>query len=111
MRVTLDVDALLGAGSALVVILGGFAAGYVSLRRWIVRTAHPAQQAADQLRTSNGKTVAEHVESAVTQIAAVRSDLSALQQMAVTNRDIATAAQALAKSTSERLDRHLAGHA
>ncbi|HEX5542457.1 MAG TPA: alanine-zipper protein [Micromonospora sp.] len=125
LSVTLDVSAWLAAGAALVVVLGGLSAGYVSLRRWIQRVAHPARQAAEQLRTSTpGTTVADLVEG-------LSADVETLKRQAITNHSLATTAKdvassalalattaneraagafALAQNASERLDRHLTEH-
>lgn len=99
----IDLQALLDAGGSLVVLVGGLAAGYWGLRRWVQRAAKEAQAVNEQLKTSNGTTVAGYVEQTAQQITEMRAELAA-------QRDTATMAHALARSAHDRLDAHLIGH-
>lgn len=83
-------------------------AGYLALRRWLRRwiagVAKDSREAADQLRTSNGTTVAQYVEGMVKQI----KDVAAVAHDSARRADNA---YSLAEHTSRRLDDHiLRGH-
>lgn len=107
---TIDLVPVLGSLAALTVVVGGITAALVAIRRWIRNVARPAQQAADQLATSNGQTIGQYVEQVASDVTAVKAELGTLSTTAAENRELATAALALARHTGERLDAHLSGH-
>ena len=108
--VTLDVPAVLAAAASLITIGLGLIALYAKLRSWIQQVAQPAQQAAKQLRTTTGATVAELVEGLSADVASLKQRVSVNYDIATAARDKAMSAYTLAKSTSDRLDRHLVEH-
>lgn len=79
-------------------------AGWLALRKWlkgwVKGVAEDSREAARQLTTSNGKTVAEYVEQVAKQVA----DVSTLAQDTARRAD---AAATLAEMTSRRLDEHM----
>ncbi len=107
----IDVGYLLSAAASAVLVLGGLAAGVAWFRKWIRSVAADSREAAVQLRTRNGTTVAQYAESTAQDIAQIRTDMGALQSLAASNRDLAVGAYAIAAATAERLDKHLIHHA
>lgn len=107
---TVDLTALLTSGAALTVLVGGIAAALVAIRRWIRTVAEPAQRAAEQTATSNGRTAGQLVERVAREMGQVARDVSALTELAAENRDLALSARALAEQANARLDAHLIGH-
>lgn len=73
------------------------------LKHWVKGVAEDSREAARQLTTSNGTTVAQYVE----QVAGQVKEVSALAQD--TSRRV-EAVSTLAEFTSRRLDEHLLGH-
>lgn len=86
------------------------AAGYLAFRRWVQRVGADAREAAAQLKTRNGTTVAGYVEHVVDEVAHLRGEIATLTARTTENRDLAVGAHALAQATSDRLDAHLKGH-
>ncbi len=107
---TVDLLPLLAAAASLTVVVGGVAAALVAIRRWIRNVATPAQDAAHQLATSNGTTVANYVERVAGDVTDMKQELSVLGTWATENREIAQSALTLARHIGERLDAHLVGH-
>jgi hypothetical protein len=107
---TVDLTTLLPALASVTLVVGGIAAALIAIRRWIRNVARPAQAAADQLTTSNGRTVANNIEAMVGDIQEVKGELSTLNTWSTENREVAHAALTLARHMSDRLDAHLAGH-
>lgn len=114
----LDVSELLAGLAALTVVLGGIGGGLAWLKRWLrQQVAEPTQAAAQQLATSNGRTVAQYVEgltgdleSLTGDLARVSEELKVLSGWATQNRELANTGILLAKQAHERLDMHLTGH-
>lgn len=79
---------------------GGFFALRKWLRGWIAGVAEDSREAARQLTTSNGTTVAQYVERMDKQIAEVNT-------LAQNNAIRIEAVAAMADVTSRRLDEHL----
>lgn len=79
-------------------------AGWLALRRWLKNwvkgVAADSREAARQLTTSNGKTVAQYVE----QVAQEVKEVASLAQDSSRRAD---AAHTLAQHVSSRLDEHL----
>lgn len=106
-----DVNAWLGAGASLVVVVGGIAGALLWFRRWVrAQVATPVQAAAKQLETSNGTTVAGYVERLVADVAEVRKEQAAHAASVAAAAEQAAAALTLARHAHERLDAHLHGH-
>jgi protein-tyrosine-phosphatase len=99
---------VLTAATQVVIILGALAAGYASLRKWVRDTAGTAEvraevaaqaatTAAQQLATSNGRTVGQYVESSAAkldELAGMARDNRTLivetrRELAETRRDLA----------------------
>jgi hypothetical protein len=112
-----DLVQIIATAAALTVVVGGMAAALVAIRRWIAGVAATTDATKRQLTVSNGHTVGNYVEKLAAElpevrqeIADVKAEIGTLTSWSSQNRDIATAAAALAKHASDRLDEHLRGH-
>ena len=92
------------------ILVGLVSAGYWGIRRWVSRIAADQRKTADQLQTSNGKTVAGYVEQVATRVEHIEASVTALAEQGSSNRDLANSALALARGAHERLDDHLLKH-
>lgn len=107
----IDVPATLAALASLVVVVGGIAGALLWFRKWVrSQVAQPVQAAAEQLKTSNGTTVAGYVEHINEKMDDLGKRLGTLAEGQAQNLAIAVEGRALAKSAHERLDDHLLGH-
>lgn len=87
-------------GLAVSMAAGGFFAFRRWFKAWVGGVAKDSREAADQLRTSNGTTVAQYVERMDKQV----KEVSTLAQDTSRRVDAVTA---LAELNSRRLDEHL----
>lgn len=89
---------------SIITSLALLGAGYLAFRRWLKRwvagIAKDSREAAEQLRTSNGTTVAQYVEQ-------MDGKLNAVNTLAQDTSRRLDAVAALAQENSRRLDEHL----
>jgi hypothetical protein len=109
-----DVVQVMATLAAMVVVIGGIAAAVVAIRRWIGGLAEAAARAAEQtthqLRTSNGKTIAEYTEQTAAAVADLRSEIGVLTGLASNNHELASEAIRIAERAEAKVDAHLIGH-
>lgn len=88
-----------------ILLAGG--AIYLGVRKWVKKIARENEQAARQLKTSNGKTVADYVEGTAKDLASINVHINSLTAATQENRDRAVRAEAMAENAHRRLDTHL----
>ena len=104
---TVDLAQLIPFLVALCTLIALLGAGLRWIRRWIQEAAAPAHAAARQVRTSNGKTLAEYTESSARDLMVLKAHITDLARETQENRDRSVRAETLAASAHERLDKHL----
>lgn len=108
---TIDLAVALPILVQVATLLAALAAAYVALRKWVAKIAATSQTAAQQLTTSDGQTVAGHVETTAAELRKITDHLDELSAETAETRETARSALTLANSAHERLDRHLiTGH-
>lgn len=98
--------AVAGALASLGLLLRYLVVG--PLKRWIVEQTQPAREAAAQLRPHGA--ARDLLQTAVREVAEMRTQLDAQMAYSRETRDIANTAMTIARETSSRLDRHLLEH-
>lgn len=98
--------AVAGALASLGLLLRYLVVG--PLKKWIVEQTQPARETAAQLRP-HGAT-RDLLQTAVREVAEMRTQLDAQMAYSRETRDIANTAMTIARETSSRLDRHLLEH-
>lgn len=98
---------VVGALTALSLGGGGFLAVRRWLRGWVADVAKDSREAARQLTTSNGTTIAQYVERMDKQL----KDVNSLAQNNVIRIEAVSAeSKAMAQENSRRMDEHLLNH-
>lgn len=112
--VSLSWPAIAGGLAAITAVLAGIitvaAWAYRRLRAWVQRTAAAAETTALALRTSNGHSVGDYVESTAAEVRQVKTDVGTLTEWAGEAVTRAERAEQLAQALAQRLDAHLIGH-
>lgn len=93
-----------------VVIIGGLAAAYWGIVRWLRRVAGASERAEANLRTSNANTTGQLVEANHKQLVELRRELDVLASWTGQNRDGWQRALNVAERAAAMIDAHLAGH-
>lgn len=110
-----------GVASICAIIAAVFGGGTYLYRKLVERIAEdvgvPAREAADKLRTGNGKTVGDYVVATATAAREISVRLDELgrrvdenQGLAKTAHTVAVEAKAIAETAHRRIDDHIAGH-
>lgn len=104
---TVDLAVALPTLVAFCALIAALAAGLRWIKRWIKEVAKPAEAAARQVKTSNGRTMAEYIEGTARDITGMKESVSELSKTAQENRETSIAALTLARHLNERFDSHL----
>lgn len=112
--VNLDVDATLSVLTQLIVIIGGIAAGFYALKRWIKRTA--IDPLTNQVMPNGGRPettrhvveeIADNANTIVTRLDELEEGREENRKMIEQAMDTANQALTISTHTSERLDKYM----
>lgn len=104
---TVDLQALLTVLVLIVSLIGAGVAGFLRIKKWVRDVARSSEKTERQLKTSNGKTVADYVEGTAKDLGRINGHIEDLSKATEENRETSLAALTLARNLNERFDSHL----
>jgi TolA-binding protein len=104
---TVDLNALLTLLLLLSGLIGALVAAFLRIKKWVSDVAKSSRATAEQLETTDDKTIADHVQESSREIGRINGHIEKLMKTAQENRDRSIRAETLAESAHVRIDRHL----
>lgn len=92
------------AGATLIALVIG---GILKIRKWIEALASSSRATAEQLKTSDNLTIADHVQHTARSLDSINDNIAELRIKTAENRETAIGAMAVANHAHRRLDDHL----